>query len=1092
MYPTNELGSYWRLGRIAALCLLVIPLVGANRAQDNATSPATPVPDVVMALSSIGYRPDTKMIRLVHPGTIFLGFVDEDHVLFSFNRNQLFERSRDCPSSHDDWIAHAAIVEVPSGKIVRETDWYLHDRRRYLWPLGQKQFLLRKLNSLYLVDQDLEPKLVFTSPAELLWVAVTPDNRQIILETPVVSAPQNRKEKKQTFRIDVLDTKTLKSEKTFEVGDLVTLEGTTDGYPDALHAEKIWMIRFGPSAAERRNIIRVRTRVQPLVVFPSNNSMLIGRCPGVPCRFSVSSFTTSGRRLWRQHWERERHFPSVTRDETNTRFALSSLILAVEPQQAADVNPALEPTGLSDYEALEQVVDVLETASGTPLLSVRVFPPVLSGQNVALSQDGRRLAVVVGTSINIYDLPPITVEEQARFTALKADVPGLYVVGSQTDSSTASEPGSDDATIASATGEFASLLNHEPTAGPSPPLPGDGTGLSETAIPSFKTSSRVVVLDVVVTNDKGEPVKGLSQTDFKLAEDGKTQTVSHFTDVAASPRQQSNAPSPSTPKNAPNVFTNAKHATVEGAVNLILLDLLNTPVSDQVYARNQLMQFLKNKPPDAQFALAVLTPGQSASLRLIQGFTADENTLLAAMNKKDVLPREARWEAAQAASNATLRSMVNLASGDANNNWGSALQSMQEMQSQVKAAYTDERVGMTVDALTHIARYLSGLPGRKSLIWMSGSFPMAISPGAAANLRITENRNYTAKVKQATNLLAEGQVAVYPVDVRGLIENGDSVVDNNFVGLGQVQQRRTTPGRSLDIGVPNANGDSTPNLDEILQQAKDQTASTPEEHNTMNQFATDTGGQAFFNTNAIDKAVDVATRQGSNYYSLSYTPTNKDYSGKFRKIKVSLAQNGYHLHYRRGYYAADASSPTISGDASSGIGNAAMQHGSPLAAQVHFVVRVVPVGSKTRKEATLGAKRKKSSKTPSAPVFVDVQRYRVDYAIDSSDLRFQGAAEIPHLELGIEVASYTGEGNRISNMAGIWSNDFKSEAMKDVLVGGVRIHQEIDVPTSAAFLRLGIQDRTSSRLGTIELPLPVPAPPDVPRIKKSLPEIEAD
>jgi hypothetical protein len=63
---------------------------------------------------------------------------------------------------------------------------------------------------------------------------------------------------------------------------------------------------------------------------------------------------------------------------------------------------------------------------------------------------------------------------------------------------------------------------------------------------------------------------------------------------------------------------------------------------------------------------------------------------------------------------------------------------------------------------------------------------------------------------------------------------------------------------------------------------------------------------------------------------------------------------------------------------------------------------------------------------------------------------------------------------------------------KDVINGEFRL-QEVYVPVEAVSLRLGIQDQMSNHLGTIEIPLPVPSPPDAPRrIKHTLPEIEAD
>ena len=102
---------------------------------------------------------------------------------------------------------------------MKEKDWYLHDSRRYLWRLGDGRVLLRRLNKLYEVDSNLDEKLLFDSPQELLWVTVTPDGKQIVVETgsPAPPAQANNKagdakndaKNKERVKISFLDAKTL-------------------------------------------------------------------------------------------------------------------------------------------------------------------------------------------------------------------------------------------------------------------------------------------------------------------------------------------------------------------------------------------------------------------------------------------------------------------------------------------------------------------------------------------------------------------------------------------------------------------------------------------------------------------------------------------------------------------------------------------------------------------------------------------------------------------------------------------------------------------------------------------------------------------
>src|SRR5262249_55486628 len=64
-----------------------------------------------------------------------------------------------------------------------------------------------------------------------------------------------------------------------------------------------------------------------------------------------------------------------------------------------------------------------------------------------------------------------------------------------------------------------------------------------------------------------------------------------------------------------------------------------------------------------------------------------------------------------------------------------------------------------------------------------------------------------------------------------------------------------------------------------------------------------TGGMFVHNMNDLGPAFAKVVDDAQNFYSLSYRPTNGDFDGKFRKIKVDLARKGYDVRYRKGYWA---------------------------------------------------------------------------------------------------------------------------------------------------------------------------------------------
>ena len=746
------------------------------------------------------------MARLTDEAGMSLDFVDRDHVLVTFNPKKLFTRLSNCPPGHADRLVHAAILEVPSGKIVRETDWYLHDHRRYIWPLGSGKFLLRKWNSLFLVDSTLKEKLLLESPRNLLWVSVTPDKKQIIVGTAENKDAANNPSRepaesknKQEFQLEFLDLNSLAAQRTVKLNKIVELDGTSAGYADSIHKGDLYLIRFGPTPDQRQNIARVRSRCVPEVVYPSDNSLLIGRCPLTGNEYIVSAFTVPGRRLWRQDWSELRYFPAIARNQDDSRVAVSTVIRSADPITETKAGDESEIDNDINH-GLEQNIQVFETASGKAIRSVNVNPVVMSGQNFSLSPDGRRLAVLHDSGVQFYDLPPISDEERAKFTALKADVPGLYMVSSKTGADVLLDPEPGDE---SSTPETAALSGNASPSGaqqnqatsevserrsdaatlPPPVAPAASSEATGAPVTTFKASTQAVVVDVVVTDNKNHPVHGLRQQDFQIIEDGKPQNARYFHEVGgvegvASPDLKP----PVQPASAANVFSNNTHAPEPGSVTLVLLDLLNTPSADQQHAREQLIKFLKTKPSSFQFGLSTLSSDRASHLRLIQGFTADENLLLSAINGKNAVPQAVRWQVAAAGTENSVGTVRQAAQEGPMGGWTALLHGLETMQAEQQVTDTDTRVGITIDALMQLARYLAGIPGRKNLVWLSGSFPIALFSNTDINSPGSDNRNYGNRFKQATNLLAEAQVAVYPVDVRGLI--ADDVTSAESMGRG--------------------------------------------------------------------------------------------------------------------------------------------------------------------------------------------------------------------------------------------------------------------------------------------------------------------
>ena len=1113
------------------LCIATAVLPDAAQEAHSAVAPG-PEPATRIDLSSIGFHEPSRMDRTAeYQPSLSLDFVDAQHILLTFNRKQLIKRQPECTPDHEDRLMHAAILEIPTGRLLTETDWYLHDRRRYLWRLSTGKFLLRKWNSLYIVDSDLHETLLLKSPKDLLWVSVTPDGSQVITETgndtkPADSARKTPPRPEPKYVVRFLDVKTLAAQRTLLFNNFTNLTGTSTGYADVIRKRDIWLLRFGPAVNKRHNLARVRSQTVPVVLYPTGNTLLIGRCAASACNYGVTAFTLTGQRLWRQHWPGLRSFPEVARSDDNSRFSVSTLLVELASAGASSADDSDDDpfqTKVSDRDVLRQEIQVLDTATGTPALSVSISPAVVTGQNVALSPDGRRLALLRGSALELFDLPPMSNEEQTKFVSLRTDTLGLYSLGSTADadwwdsSSTASNspdnltadasagaatdesPASPAAAHAGESGQPASGTSNSPT--PSTVADAAEKIAPPDTLPIFKVSTKAVVVDVVVTDSKGHPVRGLSQQDFQLTEDNKPQEVRYFrefsdlekssesssgpvltTQVSSTASTSTSASqTPPAPAPSPNVFNNRAHSAQQGAVTMVLFDTLNTPPQDQAFARLQLIKFLESKPRMSQFALCMLSSG-AYPLRLIQGFTEDETLLLAAVRAKKGQPRNNRWQAAQTETRNSVNTVAALAQEGRTSGFQNLVGTLQEMQDEQLVTDTSERASRTIDAMMLLARYLSGISGRKNIVWLSASFPIAIPIGPVSSNPSIDNPNYTYKIKRATNLLADAQVAVYPVDVRGLqvftasLDSGVAVAGpRSFQPIDPTSPNPAAPPSSIPQGM------------DFTDQAAEQ--------DTFTQFAVATGGKAFFNSNDIREAIATANEQGSNYYSFSYTSTNKIYDGKFRKIKLQFDHKGYKLYYRQGYFADEVNAGSKEAQLARNAIATAMHYGSPPAREVQFSVRVWPVGGKKKVDrSAVGEVKMASKKKESLPPQLEVQHYVVDYTLDGSELRFipqQNGSQ--HSSLALMITSFNSDGRMLTGLSTRAQSDLQSEAYTKVINGEVGFQQEVDIPIEATSMRLGVQDQMSNHLGTVDVPLPVPPDPNAPKIARNkLPEMEPD
>jgi VWFA-related protein len=163
---------------------------------------------------------------------------------------------------------------------------------------------------------------------------------------------------------------------------------------------------------------------------------------------------------------------------------------------------------------------------------------------------------------------------------------------------------------------FTALLSQTPSQAPQPTQSGV----------TLRAHTQLVVVDVVVTDKRQNPVRNLKLGDFTLLESGQPQQIKSFEEHGD---QSGKSPTKPMPVNPPGIFSNYSPAP-SSAINVLLVDTLNTPVTDQIYLHEQFRKYIKTAKPGAPTAVF----GLATKLLLLQSFTSDPELLKAAMNDK--------------------------------------------------------------------------------------------------------------------------------------------------------------------------------------------------------------------------------------------------------------------------------------------------------------------------------------------------------------------------------------------------------------------------------------------------------------------------
>lgn len=565
---------------------------------------------------------------------------------------------------------------------------------------------------------------------------------------------------------------------------------------------------------------------------------------------------------------------------------------------------------------------------------------------------------------------------------------------------------------------------------------------------TLRTTSRAVLLDVIVYDSHGNPVKGLDRDAFTVMEQGKQQSISFFEEhgaaVSAEPAEM--------PKLPPDTFSNFSPFPQPAAVNVLLLDSLNTRMENQSFVHKQAVQFLKSAKPGQRMAIFTMGLG----LHFIQGFNDDPTVLMAALNNKKNNEVEASvMLKGQDETNAqqTLVGMMSTPEGDPRGPQVTAapaamISAMQNFIAENDTSRSFDRMYVTLANLQRLAAFLQGFPGRKNIIWFAEQVP---------SIFLREGQTGTpavdGEIKKTLAMLAAARAAIYPVDPSGVANYGLYTAESN--------PTRALSQPSQVIGSSGAFVNSMTSEGKVRNGGQE----------NAQILAEQSGGRAFANSNGLADVIDRIASTSSDFYTLSYSPTNTKMDGTFRNIDVKLANAKYRLSYRSGYFAVENALP----GSSVSVRNQQVQRlatanpgavdpllpfmdlGMPQSEQILYKVRVVPDAGAAGSEA---------------PDKKEKDHYKVDFAIDLKDLDLKLDADGLHRgALNVSLVVYDRYGNIIHREDHIAQLNIKPNVYAVFQNTGVQLHAEVAVPNGNYWLRTGVYDQGSHKVGTMEIPL---------------------
>ena len=384
-------------------------------------NPSLP-PAYTIPVGPLGFSAPGPFYLLHRYALVSLDFLDENRLLFTFRKPGLMRRDAADDMGDKDRQIRAVVVALPEGKIESEALWTVPDEARYLWMLKDGHFLLRDSDGLEQGDATLKTTPNLRLPGRLLWVELDVAQKVMITNSlepgsgqgsgeassPAAGQTATTGDAKKPDALQTLVVRTLKREsgeviKTMRVPwDAQTRDWpvNADGYVESVRGSAAqWTLKLNLFAGGSREVGQVESNCQPSTAFVTETELLVSTCAvGGGGRLTALS-TANGAQLWRVTTATNAMLPLVVAAPDGSLLARETLLL----KHPAAHYRHKKLVGAEDL--IGQVVRVMDAADGKVVLEAPLTPMLDGGGNVAISPLGRRVAILNGGAIEVFELP---------------------------------------------------------------------------------------------------------------------------------------------------------------------------------------------------------------------------------------------------------------------------------------------------------------------------------------------------------------------------------------------------------------------------------------------------------------------------------------------------------------------------------------------------------------------------------------------------------------------------------------------------------------------------------------------------------------